>query len=428
LRFESGYLVPYLSGSEDVETILFNPGIIPENIPVELCGVKSATILARITALEERLQTDEYGLTYLQFTQRNPILMSFPPEIVWLGRKQGLDYWRRSLERFLPLSTGIDKKDTKKVIELFITAAEKTRENYEFWKVILASTCNKEKLSKILIEWSVSMASKMRSKYMSGFNPLIDYKTPGSIVLNHRMNLAFATIVDEMTDVGLEAPIFFYTIPLNSTMIKADHWTSELNEIVRNCRSALDTTDLFGGVHITIRNLELISKDPGRVRVVFRLFEELSKIGDDYKLPLWYSRSGLIGLAALDEGADFASFTPNMSLGDVIIEPGPIEKDKQFGKIIHIDKKELWDKNQVEKALKMKYNLPTLKRVQIRNQPDSIELGTPQYYRKLFSKPYNIAAMTELSLRWREDIHKGEIRPGRHYLQDFSPPFNIWGL
>ena len=429
LRFESGYLVPYISGSEDIEAILFNPEIIPENVPVEICGIKSATILARITALEEKLQTDEYGVTYLEFTRRNPLLMSFPPEIVWLGRKQGLEYWKKSLERFLPhSSTGIDKKDIKKVIGLFITAAEKTRENYDFWKVILANSYNKQRLSKILIEWSISMASRMRCRYMSGFNPMVDYKTPGSIVLNHRMNLAFATLANEMIDVGIEAPLFFYTIPLNSTMIKADQWTPELNEVVRNCRSALETTDLFGGIHVTIRNLELISKDPGRVRVVFKLIEELNKISIDYKLPVWYSRVGLVGLAALDEGADFASFTPNMSLNDVIMEPGPIEKDRQYGKIIHIDQKEFWDKSQVERSLKMGYYLPKLERVPIRNLPDSVELNTPQYYRKLFSKPYNIAAMTELSLRWRENIKDGEIRPGRHYLQDFSPPFNAWGL
>ncbi len=427
IRLQSGYLVPYISGSEDIEALLLNPEIIPDNVPVEVCGAKSATILNKTITLEERLEA-EGGISYLEFTKRNPLLMSFPPELLWLARNSGLEYWRKTLERFLPLSIGLNKRESKKITDILISAARKSRENYEFWKIISRTDYGDQRLSKILIELSISMAAKMRCRYMAGFNPIIDYRIKGSVILNHRINLAFATLVNEMLDVGIEAPHYFYTIPINSTLIQPDERITELNEIIRYCKSALETTDLFGGIHITIRNLELISKDPGRVRVVFKLFSEINQIGKDYRVPVWYSRAGLIGLAALDEGADFASYSPNLTLNDVFLEGGPPEKESQFGKIINIDKKELWNIKQLKKGMENNYTLPKFEKVSFRNIPDSIELDSASYYRRLFSKPYNIAAMTELSLRWRENIKDGEIKPGRHYLQDFQVPFNAWGL
>lgn len=230
-----------------------------------------------------------------------------------------------------------------------------------------------------------------------------------------------------MEDAGLEFPQYFYTIQLHSTMIQPDTWTELLKDILRYCRSALETAT-FAGIHITVRNLENISKSPGRVRTMFKLMEELSNIGYEQKLPVWWSNVGLIGLAILDEGGDFASFTPGILPRDIITEPGPIEKDNQFGKILHIHTKELWDIKQVRRARELKENLPKLNKFSVRNIPDDFELESPPTYRRLFSKPYNIAAMNELSLMWRENITNGEIKPGRHYLQDFSVPFNVWGI
>ncbi|RLI81068.1 hypothetical protein DRP04_06930 [Archaeoglobales archaeon] len=429
LQFGTGYLVPYIRGAEDIEVALFNPDVFVDGQPVEICGFAAASILNKAIVLEERLKEDQYALTFLDFTHNHPMLMSFPPEVIWTGRERGLNHWEKSLRRFIQFSSpGFSEKEIDQLCGCIINAAAQYKMTYGFWSYIVNNSFKGERLSKLLMEWVITTATKMRCKYLSGLNPIINAKTPGSVVLNHRVNLAYAALVRDMEDAGLETPQYFYTIQLHSNMVQPDDWTNLLSEVVGYCRSALETTDMFSGIHIMVRNLENISKVVGRVRTMLKLFEELNRIGYEYKLPVWWSNFGLIGLAVLDEGGDFASFTPNMAIKDIITEAGPVEKDHQFGKVLNIHAKELWERKQTRKSRNRGYNLPKLNHFNTRNIPDDLELESPPLYRRMFSKPYNIAAMNELSLMWRENIENGEIRPGRHYLRDFSPPFNVWGL
>ncbi len=429
LRYGSGCLTPFIKGQEDIEVLLYNPNALISKQPVELCGFAASTILNKAVALEEKLKEDEFASTFLEFTYNQPMVMSFPPEVIWNGK--GLDHWEKSLKRFIKFSSpGFTEKEIDEFCKYIRETVTSNSLTHKFWDHIVKETFKGESISKLLMEWVATTAIKMRCKYTSGIVPIISQKTRGSVVLNHRVNLAQAALIRDMEEVGFEVPQYFYTIQLHPNMIKPDDWNDLLDEVVKNLRSSLDTTDIFSGIHVTIRDLNAISNSPGRIQTVMKLFEEINRLGHEYKLPVWWSNFGLIGLAALDEGGDFASFTLNMKTDELVAGSGggPIAKEHQYGKILDINQKRLYEWKQVKKLGKHGHSLPKLNKFSIRNTPDDLELGSPPLYRKLFSKPYNTASMNELSLMWKENIYNGESKPGRHYLRDFGPTFNGWGL
>lgn len=427
LRYGTGYLTPYISGSEELEALLYQYEIVPEGVPIELCGVKSASILNNADIIGEKAKSEE-GIDYYDLSKRNPLFMSFPPEITWIERDTGINYFGKSLNKFLTSSGNFDEKTKQEIIDKLISRVQRAEQNQNFWYRIHKEMIDNQPLSKILFEWSISMALGMRCKYMSGLNPLVDEKYKTSINFNHKINLAYNSLIEDIEDAGMDSPLFFYTIPLNSTMIKSGDWTKELDDVVKLCKSAIETNS-FSGIHVSVRNLNLISNDGGRVEIVNRLFDKLNSIATENKYPIWYSRFGLIGLRALDEGADFVSYTSNLNLRDVILKSGKVQKEYQYSSVVNIDTKEIWSPQKLtNKMIDQNHFLPNFKSTPTRTIPSTDELNSPSYWRRFFAKPYNMASFTELSYRWRNHISQGDSNPGRYYLQNWQSPYNAWAI
>ncbi len=242
----------------------------------------------------------------------------------------------------------------------------------------------------------------------------------------HTFNLAYGYMMEDRDNGGRPAPAYLYTIGMNSSMIKRDAWSGELERVVRNARAALEDA-LFDGVHLSLRGLPYLSNSRGRVRVVFRLIEELSEVCQDTKVALWWSRPGLIGLGGLDHGVNFASYQLNLSFADVYYDGGPVDELPKFGKIYHPTRRELWDRDQVRRSLDTpEGGMPDIGPV--RQRPTRRELDNPYRYRVSFSKPYNLAALNGLAEDWWRNIDHNETHLGREYLQGTEARFNGWGL
>ena len=426
IQSNTSRLVPFGKSREDMEVFLRHPDLLGETQPVELCGFSVYSMLRRANTLNEELQDDGPRKPYSDFASKRPILVAFPSEVAWLPKNTAMNAVERSFEDSLPLSSlGFDEVNAKKIARKISNLMATNPKTYAFWTSSTKQKFEGETLSSIMIRGSIATSNLARAKAMSGFVPIVDEGTPGSLALSHRFNLAYSHVIEDLIDTGQRAPVYFYTIALNSTCIKRDTWNSTLEKVVRNSRIAL-AENIFDGIHLSIRGLSRISLSSGRVNVVWKLMDQLKEATDQSKLPLWWSRPGLAGLAGLDNGVNFASFQINLNQDDIYRDGGPAEELPKFGKIVNTVKREIWHKNQVEAAMKgPDQGMPHLG--VIGNAPTSRQLEIPVLYRIYFSKPYNIEAMNALGDDWRRHIGANEMSPGGQYLQSFEAPCNAWG-
>ncbi len=421
-------LVPYGKSREDLEVILRSQELLAERQAIELSGFGLYTALPRAYVIEDELV--DGGLDpYAVLASNHPVLVSYPFDVLWLVRDSGMNALRRGMTRVFSrraTGLGLSRQNAAELTERFIQLARASSRSYAFWRSITATEYEGETRSRFLMEWTIASALWARAKAMAGLVPVIDSHTPGSVALSHAFNLAYGNVMQDRDNEGRPAPAYLYTIGLNSTMIRPDTWTEELDRVVRNARVALEEM-LFDGVHLAIRGLPYLSNSRGRVDVVLRLIDELSRVCQDIPLPLWWSRPGVIGVGGLDHGVNFASYQLNLSFADVYYDGGPVEDVPKYGKIYHPTRRELWNRDQVRYSLESpEGGMPDIGPV--RQRPTQLELGSPQRYRIGFSKPYNMAVLNSLAENWWRNIDENETQPGQEYLQGADTPFNAWGL
>jgi len=213
---------------------------------------------------------------------------------------------------------------------------------------------------------------------------------------------------------------------LNSTMFP-DKWTSLLSNVVNNAKLALNDA-MYDGMHVSVRHLDLISLSTGRVDTLMMLMKELKKVANYFNVPVWWSRLGPPGFAALDEGASFASFPMNNNTGDVYAEGGSGNKVDQYGKIFNPVNRTRWTVTRVIASIHgPEGGMPPLSAYWDRPRPSEEELASPWNYRVNFSKPYTVAAINGLFDQWLENVRAGETSPGRSYLEYAEPTYTSWG-
>jgi len=428
-------LPPYVGGREDFEVILRYPEILKNRQPLEVNGFRTHTILRRALSLQEELQGEGiYGTKqtpYETIAMKHPIVISFPSEVIWLNRMDGVDCIKKNMRQVLPHTDfGFNQKQIDYIGKKFEEHIRNSQQKYYFWRAIVRDKLDGETMSKIMMEWTIQNAIDAKGKWLAGITPLIDAKTRGSVTYSHRINRAYGSLIQGRIDQGIESPALLYTLNLNSTIIDADSWTPILEEIVRNTRLAFtEDREYYEGIFISVRGLEIISRSHGRVNTLMKLMLKINEIAKSEIVPVWWSRLGPAGFAAIDMGTTFCSFPINMRMGDVFIDGGPTEEKYKYGRIYNPTMRARWYKDQVIKSKSSPdKGMPKLKKYWSKNYPTSSDLDSPSRYRINFSKPYNVAAINNLFDQWEDNIKNGETNPGMEYLQSFEPPYDSWGL
>ena len=424
-------LAPYAKGREDIEVLLRYPNVLRDQQPIEINGFNTHTMLRRAISLQGDLQDESKDGEYMSFeilSNKHPIIVSYPPEVIWLAPKKGINAWKNNLKRALPNSGfGFETETIEKIIEKLTAHAKLKPQTYHFWRAIINEKIEKESLSNILIEWAIQNTIDVRGKWIAPLTPMIDHTTKGSINLSHRINLAYSYLINDKQNEGIKTPAPLYTIQLNSSMIKPDDWSQSLEEIIKNARLAM-TEDKFDGIFLFVRGFKRISTTNGRVNTLIKLVTELNQIGKDSALPTWYSRFGMAGLRALDLGGPFSSFPINISHEDAFVDGFPGEEKYKYGKVLNPILREKWDKDQVLKSMDgPDSGLPHQEKYWSKNSPTMKEEGSPFQWRIHFTKPYNIATFSNLTDDWIKNIKGGEKDPGKEFLKSFEAPFNNWG-
>lgn len=283
-----------------------------------------------------------------------------------------------------------------------------------------------EVLSTILFNASIELANQSKSKFLSGILPVIDSKAPNSVALCHRTNIVYANFIELQQNMGESPPRYLYTVPINSSVI-SNTWTDQLREIVQNAKVAVESKK-FDGIFVSVRGLKDISEESTRVSVLSNLIVSLNKIAYNELLPIWWSRTGLIGANVPDNGGSFFSYSIKMRLEDVYTKfisrnKKKPELMKRTGKFFCFKTGELLDYNDVCKKRHKFQTIDDKSKVDI----DSYN-GKPIDCRKQVQKPNNIQQMNLMVNTWIDDIKKGEINPGQEYLQRFKEPlYRVWG-
>jgi|SRR2546422_2906403 len=414
LSTKSGYLIPYGKSSEDMEVFLRYSNVLKDGQFVELCGFSIYTMVKRATALEE-------SFPFNDFRSAHPVLVSFPPDVIWLGREKGAEVLNDGIEELLPPGEqGFEPSEVAQIAQTFSELARSSRKTYGFWQGIVQQRFRGVKYSKLLMEYAFAAASRVKAKAMTGIVPVIDPATPGSVSMAHRTNLAYIHHQNDLLEQGASlVPAYLYTIQLNSGMVKPDKWTPRHRRILQNAKAALQLESQTGldGVHLSVRGIDRISQRRPRVAVLLRFIDGLREICDDAKLPLFWGRSSLAGLGGLDYGVDYASCPINLGGGDVYSDGGPRDELPKFGNLLNVHSRDIWNRDQLVLASEQG-ELPDLGNV--RNMPTDTELENPHDYRLHFSKPYNVAGIRYLAEDWVSHTRGGEIEPGREYLQTFD--------
>lgn len=433
-------LLPYVKGQEDIEIILRNSHLLTKNQPIEMCGYGALRIMEKAASLEEVL-LEQNKPVYPKLAAEHPIILSFPPEGLWLTRppevlerknrkKPAIENLETILLRTLPATSSAPTyEETVAIATDFTRFAERGHEGYHFWEDIQTEEFDGAPYSKLLLEAMVELSNRLKVRFLSPQVPVVaGMKWPSSQIWAHRFNMALGYFLKDKSDAGDRVPKLLYTIDLNSDAFPEDEWTPVLGEIIRDLKIAMELkVPLFDGISVSVRGLSRISLAKGRIRTLCGFMQKVNDIAHEHRIPVNYSRFGLLGLRAMDDGSPFTSFALNLRVDDILGGGADdVQADTPFGKVLNFTMGELWKANQVRKSLKSpNHGLPSL--LGTRNSPTSLELESPELYRKGFSKPYNLAAFNDLGRQWTENVEAGETNPGQEALHRFEFPFGQWG-
>lgn len=417
-------LIPYAAKSEDFEVILKNEKLLSEKQPVEMNGFNSHVNMKK--AIKIGGEAGNIDSIYTNFTIKHPLLLSFPSEVIWLGI--GVDEFKDSFDWAAKKSDlGIDPKAIEDYSSSYKSIIERNTETYGFWKQITSSD-KETQLSRVLLETTLNMALLTRATFLSGITPLITKNSTTVGVLSQRINLAYGALINDYEDIGEKCPKYLYTINMDSSIIPKDNFTDELQDILSRARVSLET-DTFNGIFVSVRGLKNLSSSEGRVNTLKKFFGSLCDIASDEKLPIWFSRTGLISLSLFELGGNFGSYQLNNHISDIYTKgfapKGPSDPKMNYGTVLDPDTYRILTVHQV---LGSRHGLTQLEDVP--NLPDEFTASSSVKYRKKFSKPYNMAAMQHINKKWLKNVEEGETNPGSEYLSRFSEPSYLsnWGI
>ncbi|MDK2825651.1 MAG: hypothetical protein PWQ44_827 [Methanolobus sp.] len=420
-------LLPYISGDEDIEIILKNPDLVT-GTPLEMNGYKTKNMLSKASKIE--MESGLVNQLYSPLMNSSPSLMSFPSEVTWLSIPDGIEKFQQNASWIMQKDNiGFNLKKALSLSEYLGMLMQDSYQKYSFW-TSLTNKYDNEHLFRLLIDITIELALQSKMTYLAGMTPILNQKSPNSVDLAHNVNLGYGSIIADREDEGYNAPGYYYTINLNASMIKRDDFSDELKKLVFLTKEALNF-NWFDGIYLSVRDLERISQDGGRVATLSKLIEQLAIVAHNEKIPLWLSRFGLIGLPAFDMGACFASYTTNLALRDIFTKSkgGSTRDRRMHGKVLNPDVRKIWDANQIDNTQRLKHSLPSINGVRNYATKDELQSSQAKMYRTHFSKPYNIASMHDLSQKWCDDIKNGEVNPGKEYIKSFTSPsfYSTWG-
>lgn len=422
-------LFPFVKSREDIEVILRRPSLLPSSQPVELSGFSLHRSLRHALVLQSVAQTGPPPATFKELASNHHVQVSWPSDLLWLAHPESVSKFQGFVADSLRLSEmAILPSDCEKISNKLSALAAESPRGFMFWrKATREQYSSVGTLSRLLIESAIAAANQARAHSMAGIVPCLDLKTPGSLQLLDSYNAGFAHVIQDRVDEGLRAPAYLYTVPVNSTAIRADEWPRQLDNLLTTAENAI-ATDVFEGMHLSIRGLERISISLGRVSVAKKLMNGLRAICASHQVPLFWSRASFPGLAARDMGVQFASYRLNLSVGDVYSQGGGVSDPVYaFGRVVNPIQKVTWTRSQVELAMRgPDGGLPDLGNAA--TSPTVTQLARNQEYRIGFSKPYNVASFRYLDNLWTAHVKDNETHPGREYLQTFEAPYNQWGL
>lgn len=423
---ELNQLAPYISVPEDIEIIINNNHLLRKGQMLEFNGFRTHQLLDKARNIQETLAN--FNTPFSKLVEEHPSIMSFPPEVVWLGNPKALTEFKDNIKWVLQTDNiGFNKDKAEKIADEYIRLISASRQKYEFWANVIQKF-EGELLSKLLIDITIELALQAKMKYLCGLVPIIDPRAVHSISIAHKTNIAYAKLIDSRQNDGNNVPKYFYTIPLNASSIPSYEYDGNLEGIVKNVRQALQS-NYFDGVHVSVRGLSRISNDAGKVETLSKFIRDINEISKEYLLPIWWSRFGLIGLNTLDLGGCFASYSLNMGIDDVyssFASKVMVEDTmKKAGKLLNPTEGELLE---YKAASKLRNGLPKMEGINVSNL--KYYKDRPTQYRKEVVKPFNIAAMNHLNQKWYNDIKNGlEVSPGAEFLQRFKSPvwYRAWG-
>jgi len=423
-------VAPFVKSREDTQVVLRSAELLPEGQPVEFSGFSLHRALRTAESMDSRADEETGGIRFADLASSHPVMVSFPPDLMWLAHPGPVVKFAEGIQRILPeselSSTPADSLRIALAIQNQLVASP---QSFVFWRAAIRRDLPTHvPLTRYLIDFSIAVAARARAKLLAPMAPVIDSRTPNSVWLAHKVNLAFGDVIADRVNEGAKAPALLYALSFNPGVFEADSPSETLSTAERNASAALQS-GLFEGIWVAIRGLPRISLSAGRVNSVLRLIRRLGVIARANDAPLWWSRAGLAGLAAADLGCAGSSFSLNLRCDDLYVDGGGMAGDytQTYGKVLNPVARDLWEYRQVRRSLDAPE--PGLADLgPCRHIPNELELASPSKYRVFFSKPYNLAAMNYLYSDWKAHIGQGETTPGREYLQTFSAPTNQWGL
>lgn len=431
-------LTAYAKGGEDIECILRGKSVLQPRAPIEINTLQLQAILTKATVLDEILSQDKpRTVSYVEFAREHPIISSFPAEALWICKPKALKALHTTLVETLPQAgQGLSDESIEIIAKQIVKHAGDHPKTHGFWNAIAKDRHERAPLSSYLLAMAAAGAVRARASAVAGPVPLLDPKARGCVNLAHRYNVALATVLNSQT--STKRPVQFYNIPMNSTAFRGKKGAF-IDQVIRNASLALEPRDIFGGIIFSIRGLDRIRKDPARTSQTLDFVRRIGRLGQVYRVPIIWSRAGLDGLAGLDEGVHFATSTPNLSHTEFFSDGGP-GGSSAYGRVFNHVTGKMLSVGDVE-ALRSSADggMPSVPGVpplppraelyarlyHPRPQPSGTTelsatsgsaLDYPQDEYHLWSKPHNIATMTELSRDWQRHVLNGESHPGRTYL------------
>jgi len=424
-----GQMIPFCKGRESIEAILRNIELLNPGQPVEYSGYSMEAILHRALIVRNEILYRDSTDPFAELSS-HPGIVSYPPEVIWLANQNGINAFKKSLLDNLHKAPGLglSKDDSNNIANKIASFAGANVGDYSFWEH-LSEEYNGEKYGSILIDFQAYTASRLRCKGLAGLVPIVDQRHPTSIGLMNSFNEANAIELDSLRNDGIQTPDFyFYTVNMNSSMFRDSNFSSELENTVKTVNSALRiNNELYDGLHLSIRGLDRISRDPGRVSVVNAFIERLREICFSLKVPFWFSRAGLPGLSFLDKGVNYCSCLLNMSLRDAYESGGgAVDLENYFGKVYHPVQQKRFTRIEVKRWTDRKGFMPEIRGSKF--PISELEMANATRYRVNFGIPYNLANLCDLSEKWQSYITNGDEEPGQMYLSRcHEADFTAWG-
>jgi hypothetical protein len=425
----TGHIAPFCKGPESTEAMLRNVQMLNPDQPIEYSGFGMDAIIRKAISVQTEIYYRDSSDPFTELAS-HPGIVSYPPEVIWLANAQGLNAFKKSLVENLPKirGTGYSKDDAVAIADRICLMAKNGAGSLSFWEH-LTDEFNGESYGSILVNFQAYTASRLKCRGLAGLVPLIDERHPKSIEMTYQFNEATATELENLRNEGAPAPEFyFFTLNMNSSMFKNSNMSDELNKTIEMVNFALrNNKELFDGLHVSIRGLDRISDDPGRIDVVYKFIARLREICTAVLIPFWFSKSGISGLSFLDKGVDYCSSSLNMSLGDVYVGGGgAVNSENIYGKVYHPTLQKRFTVKEVVRTIEKRGTMPEIRGVNFLLR--DADLVSSQRYRVNFGKPYNLAVICDLSDKWRNLVVTGEEESGRIYLSRCPEPiFRSWG-